>query len=149
MRSALARRDHRTRTLGPLKTKHSRRTLSLPKIAVEALRIHREQLGAIPHGDRLVILSPEGTPIRASNLRRRSFASVLEKAKLMDKGLRIHDFRHTHATLLADEGAPLTAIQQRLGHSSLATTTVKVYAHSTDRRAKEAADLVDQALSTT
>ena len=74
--------DDRTRTLGPLKTKHSRRTLSLPQLAVEALRVHREKLGAIPHGDRLVILSPDGTPIRASNLRRRSFAFSSTDAKL-------------------------------------------------------------------
>ena len=52
---------------------------------------------------------------------------------------------NTAGSLMSDQGAPLTAIQHRLGHSSLATT-VKVYTHLTDGRAREAADLLDDVL---
>ena len=49
------------------------------------------------------------------------------------------------STLLSDGGVPLTAIQRRLGHKTLATT-VKIYTHLTDRRGREAADLRDNVL---
>jgi integrase len=137
--------DDRTREIAPLKTEHSRRAVPLPKVALDALRAHRDRIGAIPHGDRLVFLSPEETPIRASNLRRRSFKPILKRAGLAEKNLRLHDLRHTMATLLADQGAPLTAIQRRLGHGSVAVTA-KIYTHLSDRGAREAANLLDAVL---
>jgi integrase len=56
--------------------------------------------------------------------------------------LRIHDLRHTFGTRAADAGAPLRAIQDVMGHSSIAMT--ERYAHATDegkRRVVEAAGL--------
>lgn len=44
------------------------------------------------------------------------------------KKIRIHDFRHSNASLLISKGTPLTVIKNRLGHASL-DTTLKVYAH--------------------
>jgi integrase/recombinase XerD len=40
----------------------------------------------------------------------------------IEKRVHAHGLRHTHAYELANEGTPLHAIQQQLGHSSLATT---------------------------
>ena len=56
--------------------------------------------------------------------------------------LRIHDLRHTFGTRAADAGAPLRAIQDVMGHSSIAMT--ERYAHATDegkRRVVEAAGI--------
>ncbi|HUZ68991.1 MAG TPA: site-specific integrase, partial [Candidatus Saccharimonadales bacterium] len=39
-----------------------------------------------------------------------------------------HGLRHTHATVLLSDGAPVHAVQQRLGHGS-AQITLNVYAH--------------------
>lgn len=44
------------------------------------------------------------------------------------KQIRIHDFRHSHVTLLISKGAPLTVISKRLGHKDLSTTLNK-YSH--------------------
>lgn len=55
--------------------------------------------------------------------------------------LRIHDLRHTLATRAADDGAPLDAIQEVMGHKSIATTMK--YTHATDegkRRVVRAAE---------
>jgi transposase-like protein len=43
---------------------------------------------------------------------------------------RFHDLRHSHATLLLDQGVPISAVSQRLGHSSI-TITTKTYLHAT------------------
>jgi integrase len=42
---------------------------------------------------------------------------VAAAAKLGFAGLRFHDLRHTHATLLLMDGVPLNTVSQRLGHS--------------------------------
>src|SRR5215211_2119972 len=91
--------------LGEPKTKKSRRTIRLTEAAVRALREHLDwQLGQIGRlGDLykdqgLVFASEVGTPMNPTNLRRRSFASLLNRAKLSK--IRFHDLRHTCATLL-------------------------------------------------
>ena len=44
------------------------------------------------------------------------------------KKIRIHDFRHSHATLLLSMGVPITVISKRLGHSDI-TMTLNTYSH--------------------
>ena len=48
-------------------------------------------------------------------------------------GVRLHDLRHYHGTMLADLGVPLTSLRDRLGHRDLQTTNI--YAHG--RRATD------------
>ncbi len=43
-------------------------------------------------------------------------------------GLRLHDLRHTHASLLLLAGANPKVVQERLGHESI-STTLDIYAH--------------------
>ena len=49
-----------------------------------------------------------------------------EKAKV--KKIRIHDFRHSHASLLLSWNIPISVISKRLGHSDI-SMTLKVYSH--------------------
>lgn len=44
------------------------------------------------------------------------------------KRIRIHDFRHSHATLLLSRGVPITVISKRLGHADM-TMTLNTYSH--------------------
>ncbi|MEH7650896.1 site-specific integrase [Bacillus safensis] len=46
--------------------------------------------------------------------------------------IRIHDCRHTHATLLLEAGVSLKEVQERLGHSSIKMTG-DIYAHVTPK----------------
>ncbi len=71
--------------------------------------------------DALVFTSPEGQPLRNSNFRRRVWHRAVADAGLPD-GLRIHDLRHTCASLLIAQGAHPKAVQVHLGHSSISVT---------------------------
>ncbi len=53
--------------------------------------------------------------------------------------IRLHDLRHTHATILLGAGVPVKVVSERLGHAS-ATITLGVYAHVMPGMQREAAD---------
>ena len=59
---------------------------------------------------------------------------------------RMHDLRHFQATLLLDAGIPVPTVAARLGHSD-GTTTMKIYAHRTQRADAEAAAVVGKSLA--
>jgi integrase len=61
-----------------------------------------------------------------SNLRRRSFRPLLERAGLPK--IRSHDLRHTAATLLLREGMHPKYVRELLGHANIAIT-LDTYSH--------------------
>ena len=61
----------------------------------------------------LVFATPEGTPMDPANLRHRVFADTLTRAKL--RKIRIHDLRHTFASLLINQGENVKYVQSQLG----------------------------------
>lgn len=72
------------------------------------------------------------------------FARLAKKAHL--HGLRFHDLRHAHATVLLSQGVNPKVVQERLGHSTI-TTTMDVYSHVTPTMQKEAVGVFASALS--
>ena len=58
-----------------------------------------------------------------------SYSTIAEK--LRKYNLNTHSFRHTHATMLVESGAPLKGITNRLGHKSISMTQ-DIYAHASD-----------------
>ena len=69
--------------------------------------------------------SLEGTALEERNVLT-VFTRLLAKADR--RQIRIHDLRHTYATLLLQAGAPITYVSQQLGHRD-ASITLRVYAH--------------------
>src|SRR5262249_27092269 len=67
-----------------------------------------------------------GTPLLKSNLLRRVFRPLAQRAGL--PALRFHDLRHAHVIMLLSQGCSLKALSQRLGHAN-PTMTLRVYAH--------------------
>lgn len=59
------------------------------------------------------------------------------------KQIKIHDFRHSHATLLLSEGVPVTVISKRLGHSDT-STTLKIYSHLIPKDEDKAINLLNK-----
>ncbi|QRG65288.1 site-specific integrase [Brevibacillus choshinensis] len=59
------------------------------------------------------------------------------------KFIRLHDLRHTAATLLIEAGVDLKAVQERLGHTKY-STTADFYAHVTKKVSKDAASKLDK-----
>jgi integrase len=110
----------------PAKTKTSRRTLALSRRLVEAVRHQKFRqardrllLGPLWRDHDLVFTTSNGTPLDSSNLRR-CFARLLKKAKV--RRVRIHDLRHSAATLLLSQAENLKQVSATLGHSRIFQT---------------------------
>lgn len=56
---------------------------------------------------------------------------------------KFHSLRHTHATLLIQNGANIKDVQTRLGHASI-ETTLDIYTHSTENSSKNTVNLFEQ-----
>lgn len=72
---------------------------------------------------------------------RESWVTARTKANL--DGLRMHDLRHTYASMMLDAGADIVDVQQALGHTQLKTTAV--YLHLTEARKRVHANAAAQA----
>ena len=60
-------------------------------------------------------------------------------------GVRLHDLRHTHASLMLQQGVNPKTVAERLGHSSV-TITLDTYSHLLPRIQEEAASKFDAAM---
>ena len=61
------------------------------------------------------------------------------------KKIRLHDLRHSHASLLIDMGFQPIVVAKRLGHASV-RTTMNVYAHCYEQRLDEVANRLDNVI---
>lgn len=84
-----------------------------------------------------------GTPIEATNLIRRSFHRLLERAGLCR--IRFHDLRHTAATLLLGQGVHPKIVSEMLGHSQVGIT-LDLYSHVTPTMQRQAVEALDAVL---
>jgi integrase len=85
-----------------------------------------------------VACKENGEPIHPHTFSQ-SFERIVRKAGL--RPIRLHDLRHTHATLALKAGVPVKVISERLGHESPAFT-LKQYAHVIPGMQAEAARAV-------
>jgi integrase len=91
----------------------------------------------------LIICTSRGTPVNPSNVDR-SFARLRKAAGVPD--IRVHDLRHTAASLLLREGVPVKQISERLGHAST-RITLDLYAHLLPDAHDMAADAMSRILA--
>lgn len=87
-----------------------------------------------------IFATDTGTPLEANNLRHRFWPRLFAKAEL--RQVRIHDLRHTYASLLIAQGESLTYVKEQLGHASI-QTTVDVYGHLVPGGNRAAVDRLD------
>lgn len=115
---------------GKPKTSTGNRLVPLPDVLITLLREHQRRQGeekySVPTYDRIFV-TRTGTPIDPSNLWAQ-FKSLLKKAGL-PAATRVHDLRHTCATLLLDAGENPRNVAALLGHSKT-STTLDIYGHS-------------------
>jgi integrase len=131
------------------KAERSRRTLALPAQLVDALRAHRaaqfeERItaGSLWEDHDLVFAQANGRPIE------RKSDWQAWKALLLEAGVRevrLHDGRHTAATLLLSEGVHPRVVMEVLGHAQMRTTT-DMYSHVMPALGRDAADRMGNAL---
>lgn len=134
------------------KSAKSRRQVALSPSTCVVLRKHHEdmellrrQLRVRPVGDSdLVFCHPDGKPLLPNTV---THAWIKLVRRCGFKNIRLHDARHTHASLMLKQGVPLKVVQERLGHSSIAVTG-DIYAHVTPGMQGEAAQGFDDKMVT-
>jgi integrase len=113
------------------KSKHGKRTISLPPSTIEILQTHRKtqleqrmRLGlGKPDADALVFCEESGAPYEP-----KYFSVRWRRATKGLANVTFHALRHSHASALIAAGIDVVTVSRRLGHSS-PTITLSVYAH--------------------
>jgi integrase len=131
---------------GPTKTGQAR-VVDIDADTVDALRAYRATRGSLAlelvRGDGLVLGNFDGTPRHPERYSRRFVEQVLQARKALGEHqllrIRLHDLRHTHATLLLAAGEPVKVVSERLGHAN-AMITLTVYQHVHPGMGRQAAD---------
>jgi integrase len=132
--------------VSPPKTARSRRSVSLDPGTVAALRDHRRRQNeerlrageAWAGASDLVFTNEVGEPVHPSALSR-LFESSVHRSGL--PRIRLHDLRHTYATVALAAGVHPKIVSERLGHATIAVT-LDLYSHVTPAIDAEAAALV-------
>jgi integrase len=134
--------------LKPPKSRQSKRTIPIPPELVAALRAHREvqelekMMAGGAYTDRgFVFAELDGSPIDPA-VDRDEWVAILQAAGVPHA--RVHDGRHTAATLLLAQGVPIEVVQEILGHSDIRVT--RGYTHVASGRAREATDRMGRSL---
>jgi site-specific recombinase XerD len=99
-------------------------------------------LGEAYHDQGLVFCQADGKPLDPRNFAR-SFDKILRQANLPP--MRVHDTRHTFATLMLELGESPKTVQTMLGHSRVAIT-LDIYSHVNLDLEKRAAAKLNAAL---
>ena len=126
-----------TKTLGASytvtapKTDTSNRTIPLPE------KLIKDMLALCQEGDAFVFGKEK--PLSTSTIDRR-FAEACARASV--KRIRIHDLRHSCASLLISEGISIVAVSKRLGHASV-TQTLNTYSHMMPEDVSKIIDIFD------
>lgn len=148
------------------KTPTSVRTIKVPKVCIEALQDWKKEEIALSfklgtqwrgfRGDQfdqnyIFIDQTDGTVMdvhTASN----KFKELIERYNLtVDEedqklpNIRLHDLRHTSATLLLASGSDIETVSHRLGHSK-ASVTLDVYGHAMESTDQKASDILESVL---
>ncbi len=92
--------------------------------------------------DRLVFCQPDGKPLLPDTITR----AWIRLTRRLGMNVRLHDCRHTHASLMLKQGVHPAIVQQRLGHASI-TTTIDTYSHILPGLQQAAAKAFDELLN--
>ena len=132
------------------KSVKSRRTIALSPSSVLTLREHKDRqegiramLGVPLKGDDLVFSTPEGGPLRPNTVSR-AWTALASRAGV--RVIRLHDARHTHASLMLKQGVHPKIVQERLGHASV-QITLDTYSHVAPGLQEAAAESFDKLVS--
>ena len=117
---------------GAPKTTKGRRMVFLSPSTAQLLQEHKEKqeeqraaLGMPLEDDDMVFSGLEGKPFLPDTV---SHAWVKLVKRIGLEGIRLHDARHTHASLMLKQGVHPKVVQERLGHATI-STTLDLYSH--------------------
>ena len=128
------------------KTARSRRTIQLSTLAADALKRHQERqtferktAAEAWHDHDLVFCTHAGNPLEIARIHD-NFKPSLARTGLPN--IRVHDLRHTAATLMLEQGVHPKVVQEMLGHSSIALT-LDTYSHVAPTMHRDAVNRID------
>jgi integrase len=136
----------KTLIAGPPKTPRSRRSIFLDEATVRVLREHRQRqkderavAGELWNNEMGLVFTDElGGPVHPD----RVGAEFRRLAKQADvPPIRLHDLRHTFATLALKAGMHPKLVSERLGHATVGVT-LDLYSHVTQSIARDSASIV-------
>jgi integrase len=143
-----------TRREKPPKTARSARTLALAPFVIAALQMRKDEQfrrlqnrvgkreASAEQKDAYVFDRADGSLWNPDSCSW-SFAELIRRKKLSK--IRLHDLRHSHATLALAAGMDLKTISAALGHSTIAVTA-NTYLHATEAMQRTHADRLETAL---
>jgi integrase len=141
VRQTLVAVNHQVVTSEP-KTAKGRRSVALDPATIEALKAHRkgqlaERLAWGPAWTDTgqVFTLQDGRPLHPNTVTRAFRRHVLAADVPV---IRLHDLRHTHATLALAAGVHPKVVQERLGHANIAIT-LDTYSHAVPALEEQAA----------
>ena len=149
VRRAYHRLDSGEEVVRPPKSARSSRLVPLTRSTVEMLTGHRKEAehtagvnGRALATQNYIFAGHDGKPFRPDSL---SQAFRRAAARLGLQGVRFHDTRHTHASLMLKAGVHPKVVSERLGHSSI-TITLDTYSHVMPGLQEAAAERLDQVM---
>lgn len=122
------------------KTATSQREVSMSVNQMLVLKEHKEKQD--PKTD-LVCANQNGGFLMDRNIRRAKEA-ICKRCGL--EPIKLHEFRHTHGSMLSDMNEPTKYIQERLGHKDV-STTINYYVHTQKSHHQETANRFDDFLN--
>ena len=122
------------------KNKTSYRTLQMPIPLIDILSEHKQRQAKAPGFSEDFRVCGGIACLRDTSIAKRNVA-FSDAAGLPH--IRIHDFRHSHASLLANEGINIQEIARRLGHSKIEITW-NTYSHLYPREEERAVQILNK-----
>ena len=116
----------------PPKTSKSKRVITIPEFLAADIKDYMDSLYDLQEDDRLF-------PITKYYLEHEMQRGIKESGV---KRIRVHDLRHSHASLLVELGFQPLAIAERLGHEKI-ETTLNTYSHLYSNKQAELADRLE------
>ena len=126
------------------KTRRSLREVTISPALAERLA----ELAAGRGSGQFLLQSPTGRPVSYNYFHGRVWQPAMDRAVAagdLRARPKIHNLRHSHGSWLIAEGLDLMAVQRRLGHESI-TTTTNIYGHISARTERAAAEAMTRAL---
>lgn len=124
----------------PPKNKSSIRTIQMPKPLINVLNEHKERLTANGSFDENFRICGGERPLRDTSIENAN--KKYAKAAGVKK-IRIHDFRHSHASVLANSGINIQEVARRLGHAKIEMTW-NTYSHLYPKEEERATEILNK-----
>ena len=115
------------------KTEQSERTIEVPQFLIDDIREFISRNAELPQKNDRIFNTTKSNLSRKMN-------RISEQANL--KKIRVHDLRHSHASMLIDLGFSPLMVKERLGHQNI-ETTLETYSHLYKSKNKELMDKLE------